>query len=88
MAMTLIDVLNDGLSLVYAFYDIDQLDRGLGTFMILDQIERARRMGLPYVYLGYWVDGSPKMDYKARFMPQERLTLRGWQLVDLPSRGE
>ena len=78
--LTLIDVLEDGLSLVYAFYDVDQADRGLGTFMILDQIERARRMGLPYIYLGYWVDGSPKMDYKARFMPQERLTTRGWQL--------
>jgi arginyl-tRNA--protein-N-Asp/Glu arginylyltransferase len=39
-------------------------------------------MGLPYIYLGYWVDGSPKMAYKSRFMPQERLTMRGWQLVD------
>jgi arginine-tRNA-protein transferase len=46
--------------------------------MILDHIERARRMGLPYVYLGYWVNGSPKMAYKARFLPQERLTRDGW----------
>ena len=46
--------------------------------MILDHIERARRMGLPYVYLGYWVDGSRKMDYKGRFLPQERLMPDGW----------
>ena len=82
LGMTLIDVLDDGLSLVYAFYDVDQTTRGLGTFMILDQIERARRMGLPYVYLGYWVDGSPKMAYKSRFVPQEHLTARGWQIID------
>ena len=47
--------------------------------MILDHIERARRMGLPYVYLGYWVHGSRKMDYKGRFLPQERLTPDGWR---------
>jgi arginyl-tRNA--protein-N-Asp/Glu arginylyltransferase len=44
--------------------------------------ERARRLGLPYVYLGYWVDGSPKMSYKARFRPQERLMQQGWERVD------
>lgn len=52
--------------------------RSLGTFMILDHLTRARDMGLPYVYLGYWVDGSRKMTYKARFGPQERLTGTGW----------
>ncbi|MBN9021887.1 MAG: arginyltransferase, partial [Rhizobiales bacterium] len=57
-------------------------DRSLGTFMILDHIARARRMGLPYVYLGYWVEGSPKMDYKRRFGPQEHLMARGWTRVD------
>jgi arginine-tRNA-protein transferase len=50
--------------------------------MILDHIERARAMGLPYVYLGYWVQGSAKMDYKARFLPQERLMGRGWERVE------
>jgi arginyl-tRNA--protein-N-Asp/Glu arginylyltransferase len=49
--------------------------------MILDHIERARRMGLPYVYLGYWVSGSRKMDYKSRFLPQERLMPDGWTRV-------
>jgi arginine-tRNA-protein transferase len=47
--------------------------------MVLDHIARARKLGLPYVYLGYWVEGSPKMAYKSRFTPQERLTPQGWE---------
>lgn len=78
LAACLTDVLADGLSMVYSFYDPQEAARSLGTFLILDHIERARAMGLPYLYLGYWVAGSPKMDYKARFMPQERLTPSGW----------
>ncbi len=50
--------------------------------MILDHIHRARRLGLPYLYLGYWVDGSRKMDYKAKFKPQERLMGPGWVRVE------
>ena len=80
--MALTDVLGDGLSMVYSFFDPDARDRSLGTFMILDHIARARRMGLPYVYLGYWVRGSRKMDYKGRFLPQERLHADGWQRVE------
>jgi arginine-tRNA-protein transferase len=64
--------------MVYSFYDPTEAERSLGTFMILDHIERARRIGLPYLYLGYWVEGSKKMDYKARFTPQERLLAPGW----------
>ena len=82
MAVCLTDVLSDGLSMVYSYYDMAQADRSLGTFMILEHIERARRMGLPHVYLGYWVDGSRKMAYKARFLPQERLGMQGWELVE------
>jgi arginine-tRNA-protein transferase len=82
MAVCLTDVLSDGLSMVYSYYDIAQTDRSLGTFMILEHIERARRMGLPHVYLGYWVDGSRKMAYKARFLPQERLGMNGWELAE------
>ncbi len=78
----LTDVLSDGLSMVYSFFDPEQSRRGLGTYMILERIARARRMGLPYVYLGYWVDGSAKMAYKARFTPQERLLAHGWQRVE------
>jgi arginine-tRNA-protein transferase len=78
VAVCLTDEMADGLSMVYSFYDPAHQDRSLGTLMILDHIERARRMGLPYLYLGYWVEGSKKMDYKARFTPQERLMPSGW----------
>ncbi len=81
-AVALTDVLSDGLSMVYSFYDPDYRARSLGTFMILDHIARARHMGLPYVYLGYWVEGSRKMDYKGRFMPQQRLMPDGWTRVE------
>ena len=76
----LIDILGDGISMIYSFYDPDEARRSLGTFMILDNIARVKRLGLPYLYLGYWVRGSRKMDYKARFLPQERLTAEGWSL--------
>lgn len=82
LAVALTDVLNDGLSMVYSFFDPVEEPRSLGTFMILDHIARARRMGLPYVYLGYWVRGSRKMDYKSRFLPQERLLSQGWLRID------
>ena len=79
IAAALCDVLGNGLSMVYSFFDPSESHRGLGNFMILDHIQRARRMGLPFVYLGYWVKGSPKMDYKTRFKPQEHLTMSGWE---------
>ena len=80
--VALTDVLSDGLSMVYSFFDPDAGARSLGTFIILDHIARARRLGLPYVYLGYWVKGSKKMDYKGRFLPQERLSGDGWSRVE------
>lgn len=82
LAVCLTDVLTDGLSMVYSFYDHEHAERSLGTFMILDHVERARRLGLPYLYLGYWVEGSRKMAYKARFLPQERLGMDGWERVE------
>ncbi len=81
VAVCLTDLLADGLSMVYSFYDPEEGGRSLGTFMILDHIERVRRLGLQHLYLGYWVDGSKKMAYKARFMPQERLGLNGWDRI-------
>jgi arginine-tRNA-protein transferase len=78
LGVALSDMLSDGLSMVYSFFDPDEGERSLGTYMILDHIERAHKMGLPYVYLGYWVPGSRKMDYKGRFLPQERLLPSGW----------
>lgn len=78
----LTDILGDGLSMVYSFFDPDEGNRSLGTYMILDHIARAKALGLPFVYLGYWVEGSRKMDYKASFKPQEHLLQGGWQRVD------
>jgi len=74
----LIDVLADGLSMVYSFYEPDMAKRSLGSFIILDHVIQANMAGLPYVYLGYWVPGSPKMAYKARFKPIEVLQPGGW----------
>src|SRR5262245_25701769 len=71
VAAVLFDVLEDGLSLIYSFFEPDLANRSLGSFVILDSIRRAERMGLSYVYLGYWVKGSGKMAYKAKFLPQE-----------------
>lgn len=82
IAVVLFDRLRDGRSMVYSFFDPELIDRSLGTFVILDQIEQTRREGLPYCHLGYWVAGSPKMAYKARFKPQERLTGTGWKRVE------
>jgi arginine-tRNA-protein transferase len=82
VAVSLTDVLADGLSMVYSFYEPEMAPRSLGTFMILDHIRRASALGLAYVYLGYWVEGSKKMAYKARFLPQERLGPKGWDRVE------
>jgi arginine-tRNA-protein transferase len=81
LACALVDVMNDGLSLVYSFYDPAQTRRSLGSFVILDHVVQACLTGLPYVYLGYWVRGSEKMDYKVRFSPIELLKPDGWSLA-------
>jgi arginine-tRNA-protein transferase len=77
-ATALCDRLSDGISMVYSFYDPEAKRRGLGTYMILEHIAYAKRLGMPYLYLGYWINGSPKMSYKRRFQPQEQLTGNGW----------
>jgi arginine-tRNA-protein transferase len=79
VAASLVDHLSDGVSLVYSFFDPEESRRSLGSFMILDQIARARAAGVAYVYLGYWVPRSAKMDYKARFQPLEVLHRGGWR---------
>jgi len=79
VAGCLTDRLGDGLSAVYSFFDSQDAKRSLGTFVVLWLIERARDLGLEYVYLGYWVQGSPKMDYKRNFRPLEAYTPNGWK---------
>jgi leucyl-tRNA---protein transferase len=79
VACALTDRLKDGLSMVYSFFHPGQKARSLGTYMILDHVRAAREAGLPYVYLGYWVRGSEKMDYKIRFSPLEALGANGWE---------
>lgn len=75
----LLDVLDDGLSAVYSFFDPEQRRRSLGTLLVLALIEAARGRGLPYAYLGYWIAESRKMAYKARFRPLEGLATTGWR---------
>jgi arginine-tRNA-protein transferase len=88
----LTDWLADGLSAVYSFFDTDQDKRSLGTFAVLWLIGRARSLGLPYVYLGYWVPESRKMAYKARFRPSEILMSGAWHRLNdgasVPTRRE
>ena len=79
VACALTDRLKDGLSMVYSFFHPGEETRSLGTYMILDHVRAAREQNLPYVYLGYWVRGSEKMDYKIRFSPLEALGQNGWE---------
>ncbi|RYG28016.1 arginyltransferase [bacterium] len=82
VACVLVDMLNDGLSLVYSFYDPEPARRSLGSLVILDHIQRGQRHLIPHVYLGYWVRGSEKMAYKTRFKPVELLRPAGWTRLD------
>ena len=84
-AVCLTDVLDDGLSLVYSFFDPDFATDSLGSYMILDHITLAQSANLPYVYLGYWVPGSPKMDYKARFSALEVYHDAKWRDIADPA---
>ena len=83
----LTDYQGDGLSMIYSFYDPDHEGRaGLGNYIILDHIRRAGQRGLPYVYLGYWVEGAERMQYKVRYRPLERLTHSGWERMPEPEQ--
>ena len=82
LGVAVTDRVERALSAVYTFYDPDETARGLGTFAILRQIAWARDEGLDHLYLGYWIDGHRKMDYKHRFRPLEAFTGRGWRRLE------
>ena len=83
-AVCLTDILDDGLSMVYSFFDPELERQSLGTYLVLDHIEIAREMGLPYVYLGYWVPGSRKMGYKSNYSALEIFYQGAWQDIGNP----
>ena len=80
-AAVLVDVLHDGLSLIYSFFDTSEEGRSLGSFIILDCITKVQRLNLTYLYLGFLVQGSRKMAYKARFRPAEILQGGQWRAI-------
>jgi arginine-tRNA-protein transferase len=82
------DVVADGLSAVYSFYEPTRVKDSPGSYMILSLVGEARARALPYVYLGYWIDGCDKMDYKARFRPLEVHGTGGWTTLDDPANGQ
>lgn len=82
LAVAVVDLVPSGVSAVYTFFDPAERARGLGTYAVLRQIDEAQRMAKPYVYLGYWVANSPKMDYKRRYRPLEVLARENWSRLD------
>jgi leucyl-tRNA---protein transferase len=82
LAACLTDVLSDGLSLVYSFFEPNEKLRGLGNHVVLSHIDYARQLGLPYVYLGYWIADCKKMAYKTVYQPMDQLTQDGWKKME------
>jgi len=82
IACCITDTLRDGLSMVYSFFDVFETKRSLGNYMILDHIKICQRAGYPFLYLGYWVEQSQKMSYKAKFKPHQILEKSGWRDIE------
>jgi arginine-tRNA-protein transferase len=79
LGVAVTDVCPNGASAVYTFFDPAEATRSLGTYAILQQVELARQRGLPWLYLGFWIAGHPKMDYKRRFKPLQVRSAEGWR---------
>ena len=80
--VSIVDIVEDGISAVYTFYDTQDTQASYGTYSILWLIEWCKQLDLPYLYLGYWIQDSPKMAYKRNFMPQEALMNGQWQRIE------
>ena len=80
--VSIVDIVEDGISAVYTFYDTQDTQASYGTYSILWLIEWSKQLGLPYLYLGYWIQDSSKMAYKRNFMPQEALMNGQWQRIE------
>ena len=83
VGISVLDQFDGGLSAVYTFFDPDYSDRSIGTYAILYAVKLAKMHKIPHVYLGYWIDGSQKMDYKRKFKPLEGFIQRKWQDLEL-----
>ncbi len=88
VAVCLTDTLTDGLSMVYSFFKPKMARNSIGTYMILDHIRIAQQVGMAFVYLGYWVQNSPKMDYKSKFMPLQTFQMGQWKPIDLAASND
>ncbi len=88
VAVCLTDSLSDGLSMVYSFFKPELARNSIGTYIILDHIRISQKVGMPFVYLGYWVQNSPKMDYKSKFQPLETFQAGQWKPIDFNSSSE
>ena len=83
VAVAVTDIVSNGISAVYSFFDPDMKKHSLGTYCILKQIEYARMLGMDYIYLGYWIKNHPKMHYKSNFKPLQLYLDEQWQIQDI-----
>ena len=86
VAVAVTDIVSDGLSAVYSFFDPEMIKHSLGTYCVLKQVDYAQQLGLEYVYLGYWIENHPKMHYKVNFRPLQIYRDEQWQELRIPQK--